>query len=133
MAAPADEDEMLKPPTRKQIADYDVSKRDGDRFYVTDAVHMQCQFVDGDLIVHEIAIDEERRRRGMGRDVIRQLRAAYPEVRIVANGVTWDSDAGRFWKAMVEEGFVDAVDTYEDGLVTRETLGGTAPSLGMAP
>lgn len=124
---------MLNPPTRKQIRDYDVSKRDGDRFYNTDAVHMQCQFVDDDLIVHEIIIVEERRRDGMGRDVMRQLRAAYPDVRIVANGVTWDSDAGRFWKAMVEEGLVDAVDTYEDGMMTRETIGETEPVMGMAP
>lgn len=118
---------MLKPPTRKQIDDYDVSKKDGDRFYNTDAVHMQCQFVDDDLIVHDIEIVEEKRRGGIGRDVLRRLREAYPDVRIVANGVEWESDAGRFWKAMVEEGFVDAVETYGDGLMTRETLEREAP------
>ena len=123
---------MLKPPTRKQIETYDVSKKDGDRFYETDAVHMQCQFVGDELIVHDIEIVEGKRRGGMGRDVMRQLREAYPDVRIVANGVEWESDAGRFWKAMVEEGFVDAVETYGDGLMTRETLDGSQALIGMS-
>lgn len=117
---------MLKPPTRRQIADYDVSKRDGDRFYNTDEVHMQCQFVEGELVVHDIVIVEASRGRGLGRDVMRRLKAAYPDAPIVANGVAWDSDAGRFWKAMVEEGLVDAVETYEDGRMTRETIGATS-------
>lgn len=122
---------MLKPPTRAQIVTYDVRKKDGDRFYNTDAVHMQCQFVGDDLIVHDIKIVEDKWRRGIGRDVMRRLRATYPDFRIVANGVEWESDAGRFWKAMVEDGFVDAVETYGDGLMTRETVGESNASTGM--
>lgn len=119
---------MLRPPTRKQIADYDVSKRDGDRFYVTEDVHMQCQFVDGDLLVHEIQIDEGKRRLGIGREVMQRLRATYPEARIVANGVDWESDAGNFWKAMLKEGFLDVVRTYSDGDMTVADLDADAAS-----
>lgn len=65
---------MLKPPTPEQIDLYDVDADEGDAFHVTDVAHVQCQFRGGDLVIHDIQIDEGVRRTGVARGILRELR-----------------------------------------------------------
>jgi hypothetical protein len=113
---------MLKPPTTEQEDTYDVCEADGDLFHVADGELVQCQMTGDELYIHNIEIDESRRRTGVARGILSEIRTAYPGVRIVANGVEWMEPAGRFWKAMVEGGLVDAVVTYEHGEITRDNV-----------
>ena len=114
---------LLKPPTPDQIDMYDVCEEDGDLFHEAGGALVQCQRVGGDLIVHNIEIEGRLRRTGVARGLLRTIRSEYPDTRIVANGVEWLEPAGRFWKAMVEEGFVDVVVTYEHGDLSLADIG----------
>ena len=117
---------MLKPPTPEQAETYDVCAEDGDLFHVTDVVHMQCQMVQGELYVHDISIKEHARGAGLGRATMSRLRDEYPGTRIVANGVDWPEEPGRFWEAMAREGLVDLIVTYEHGDIEAADLAAAA-------